>query len=824
MKGRDVKKFIYLLLFVFSAGVVCGQESDIEKWEKLPELPVAFGAGLKAAISLPYKIDNTALKYFRPQFTQHGWSCNQAGSIGYLLTYELNAKRDLAGNINENQYAPLFVWNMLNDGESNHGVSYFDTWEIVKTLGCATYQDFPNWDNAARWMHGYDKYYRAMSNRIYENYSIDVSTAEGIQKLKIWLFNHYDGSTAGGLANFQIGSGGSSSNRLPTGTEEAGHNVTLSFSRYVGHCMTIVGYNDSIRYDVNRDGKFTNNVDINNDGVVDVRDWEIGGVQFVNSYGNRPRAYILYKVLAEFPTSGGIWGNSVHVVRPNAFYEPLLTMKVRMKHNQRNKIKISVGYSTDTTATEPEYIHDFPFYRYDGGSRPMQGDANETIELGLDITSLLSDIEPGKDVKYFLVINEKDNTGTGHGEVINFSVIDYQNGEYEVQSDYKNVEIANNETTLVPVIMMVDYDKVEIETEMMPVALVYEDYSFQMEASGGSPPYIWTMDIDYEEQHHEEPFPVLTNDPVIPGTSGSMAEVNLDFSFPFYGEEFNKLFIRPNGIIAFYQGFSEYPYMIDSELLFKTRKYIKVFGDSININFSQGDNVRFEGDENSATIVWNASVNNQGEIADVNVAVKVFPSGEIWFCYGEIDMNKIPWKNEWIAGFSNGDCSHLKIARVSNSEFLFNDYLIKFLPSQYPEGFEISESGLFSCNPKDPGEIINIKVLVTDSKNMSSSRIVSFSTINWENEAILEQNYPNPFTNSTRIDFKTQKEGSVLIDIYNLAGQKVKTLLDQNLLAGRYSLLWRAYGINELPLETGVYICRLVFGNAVQTRKMFLIK
>jgi len=359
---------------------------------------------------------------------------------------------------------------------------------------------------------------------------------------------------------------------------------------------------------------------------------------------------------------------------------------------------------------------------------------------------------------------------------------------------------------------------------MMPVAKIFEQFNYQLEAEGGTPPYLWTLDVEYEEEHHEEPFPVLNTDPIMPGNSNTMAEVNLDFDFPFYGEKFNKLYVWPNGTVSFFPGFSTYPYMVDSELLFKTRKHLKIFGDSMLIDAGLGDNIQYEGDNNSATIVWNGSVKNHGVVADVNIAMKIFPDGEVWFCYGDIEMEKIAWRDNWLAGFSNGDCSREKIAIVSNSEQMFTDYVVKFVPTPLPEGFEISEDGLFSCIPTQPGEIINLKVLVTDSKNISSTRMVSFSTVEWDNEAVLEQNYPNPFTNSTRIDFKTQKEGEVLIDIYSLTGQKVKTLLNKNLLAGSYSLLWRAYGQNELPIKTGVYICRMKFGDVLLTRKMFLVK
>ena len=822
-----MKVLNFVIVSFLLTGIVYGQEAEIQRWQNLPKLQLEKEYSLKSGESLPYKVSSFDTKYFRPLFNQYGWSCNQASSIGYLLTYELNSKRDVPGNTPENQCAPLFVFNYLNDGVASHGVSYFDTWEIVKLHGCANYVDFPNNNNEKRWLTGYDKYQRAMSNRIIENYSIDVSTAEGIEILKRWLYDRGNGSDNGGLANFQIGSGGMEYRTLPQNTEEGGSRVIVSFGFNVGHAMTIVGYNDSIRLDLNNDLRYTNHIDINGDGIVNVKDWEIGGVQFVNSWGFHEKSFIMYNVLAKSLPEGGIWGNSVHVVKVNAFYEPLLTMKVKMKYNARNKLKIMAGVATDTSSAGPEFIHEFPAYNYTGGSRPMQGENTieaETIEFGLDITPLLAKIEPGIDAKYFLMINEKDSADLSNGKIISFSVIDYQNGENEIKCELTDYPIVDNGTTLMPVVKSVDFNKLEITTDGLPPALPNEAFSYQLEADGGTPPYSWAIDIGYDESHREETFPESDSEALIDNNNYRMVAVDLDFSFPYYGEEFNRLFVLPNGLLAFYKGFAEYPYMVNPDLLFKTRKYLKVFGDKIEIHRNQGDFVKSEGDENSATFIWNASVDNEGNIADVNVAIRIYPSGEIEYCYGEINMNLIPWNSDWEAGFSNGDCVHTKTAKISNSDFLFEDYVVKFTPRKYPENFQISETGVISCVPSDSVDIININVLVTDSKNISSSKIVSFSTIDWDDSVILAQNAPNPFTNLTRIKFLIQKQGDVLIEIYDMTGRRVNTLLDQNLLAGEYDVVWRAYGRNELPLKTGMYICRLKFGDTIKTKKMFRIK
>jgi hypothetical protein len=53
-----------------------------------------------------------------------------------------------------------------------------------------------------RWMSGYENYYHAMQNRIYDAFSIDVSTIEGLNILKHYLHDHLEGSPYGGIASY----------------------------------------------------------------------------------------------------------------------------------------------------------------------------------------------------------------------------------------------------------------------------------------------------------------------------------------------------------------------------------------------------------------------------------------------------------------------------------------------------------------------------------------------------------------------------------------------------------------------------------------------
>lgn len=86
-------------------------------------------------------------------------------------------------------------------------------------------------------------------------------------------------------------------------------------------------------------------------------------------------------------------------------------------------------------------------------------------------------------------------------------------------------------------------------------------------------------------------------------------------------------------------------------------------------------------------------------------------------------------------------------------------------------------------------------------------------------EFILEQNYPNPFNPSTTISFSIPQASSVKIQVYNMLGKKVGTMLNRNLTAGRHQVSFDASA-----LSSGIYLYQIKAGNYQQTRKMTLIK
>lgn len=92
------------------------------------------------------------------------------------------------------------------------------------------------------------------------------------------------------------------------------------------------------------------------------------------------------------------------------------------------------------------------------------------------------------------------------------------------------------------------------------------------------------------------------------------------------------------------------------------------------------------------------------------------------------------------------------------------------------------------------------------------------------NEYALSQNYPNPFNPSTTILYQVPKAGDVSIAIYNMLGQKVRTLLNEQVQAGAYEVQWDGTNDAGAKMSSGSYIYRMTAGDFVESKEMILLK
>ena len=89
----------------------------------------------------------------------------------------------------------------------------------------------------------------------------------------------------------------------------------------------------------------------------------------------------------------------------------------------------------------------------------------------------------------------------------------------------------------------------------------------------------------------------------------------------------------------------------------------------------------------------------------------------------------------------------------------------------------------------------------------------------------LYNNYPNPFNPETTISFSVPENSKTKVSIFNIKGQKVKDLLNENLEKGNHSVVWHSKDNSGKSVASGVYFYQLeVNGKTQDIRKCLLLK
>lgn len=88
----------------------------------------------------------------------------------------------------------------------------------------------------------------------------------------------------------------------------------------------------------------------------------------------------------------------------------------------------------------------------------------------------------------------------------------------------------------------------------------------------------------------------------------------------------------------------------------------------------------------------------------------------------------------------------------------------------------------------------------------------------------LYQNYPNPFNPTTNISFSLSKASNVRLEIFNIRGEKVRSLANEYFHAGYWTAVWDGKNDNGLSVPSGMYMYRMITGTGIQVRNMLLLK
>jgi len=142
---------------------------------------------------------------------------------------------------------------------------------------------------------------------------------------------------------------------------------------------------------------------------------------------------------------------------------------------------------------------------------------------------------------------------------------------------------------------------------------------------------------------------------------------------------------------------------------------------------------------------------------------------------------------------------------VANGKIPF-DSVLPAMPGQFDITVKVRRNGAYTDSAKQ--SFISYMVgAVNENKSMQP-------LIPW-----LFQNYPNPFNPTTIVRFRVQRRDHVFIGIYNLLGQLVRTLVDQDEQAGDYH-----FPLDASQLSSGLYLCQLRTSTYSQTRKILLLR
>ena len=129
----------------------------------------------------------------------------------------------------------------------------------------------------------------------------------------------------------------------------------------------------------------------------------------------------------------------------------------------------------------------------------------------------------------------------------------------------------------------------------------------------------------------------------------------------------------------------------------------------------------------------------------------------------------------------------------------------------------------------ESGSVLNIRVRGRFGDEWGAWSPATALFCLWEDSAAkkpvgLAPNVPNPFNPSTVISYRLATPGAVRLEIYNLLGQSMRTLVDQVQAAGAYWVRWDARDGRGEEVATGVYLVRLHYPGGVQTKRLLYLK
>ncbi len=310
----------------------------------------------------------------------------------------------------------------------------------------------------------------------------------------------------------------------------------------------------------------------------------------------------------------------------------------------------------------------------------------------------------------------------------------------------------------------------------------------------------------------------------------------MPFSFPFYDLAFNSFRVCSNGFISFTStsgSYSNLPILDPGS----PENLVAPFWDDLNP--SQGGEVWVYTDNNMAVVSW-INVPHYGSGGPYTVQAVLHSDGSITYNYANMGY---PDDSATI-GIQNGNLT-IGLQIAYDQVYVHNDLSV------------LIKAGWLSADPRTgivvPGDdqnvIITFDAGTLDIGTYTGSIVATGFDMNHQvaqitvpvtfhvgatgiedavaalpTEFVLHQNFPNPFNPTTEIKFDLPSNSYVRLDIFNVLGQKVKTVIDNEMEAGFKSVTWDGSDDRGINVASGVYFYKLNAGEHVFTKKMMMLK
>jgi hypothetical protein len=276
------------------------------------------------------------------------------------------------------------------------------------------------------------------------------------------------------------------------------------------------------------------------------------------------------------------------------------------------------------------------------------------------------------------------------------------------------------------------------------------------------------------------------------------------------------LAVRQNSSVGFgvYENFDKWRYVETDSALISADKWYHI---SATFDISnQESHIYLDGEEVLATLDP-GSADSISFISDSNTPVTI---GTVTIIDGALTY------------FWNGNIDEVRVWNIARTKFQIQSTMNDTLTSEY---YSTADSGLVAywrcdvledlgINADGPDDIRDFSVFQNHGDLSGDAVLEIVTSVESNNSEIpssfeLEQNYPNPFNPSTTINYSIPASSFVTLKLYDVLGNEIANLVNEEKEAGRYSVEF-----NATTLPSGIYFYRLQAGSFVETKKMVLMK